>query len=220
MVTTVNRGPGSVGEVLSRGGQHDIEGGGAGQQQQQGEHVPLMQEDSLDADQAINLNGHAQQQARLVVPGTSPKAARMRRRGSSRGSHGGSSSEEEGDEEGEHHEMYENSTDDDGEGGVGESDSSDDEEGQESGSKVEIVYPGSGTGVHANGCGGGTGGANILMAKGNGKPRFCRKCNLPKPDRAHHCSTCGFCVLKMDVRSLSIFLRIYDSVANVHRRAN
>jgi ribosomal protein L40E len=25
----------------------------------------------------------------------------------------------------------------------------------------------------------------------NGKPRFCRKCHIEKPDRAHHCSVCG-----------------------------
>ncbi|XP_043489696.1 palmitoyltransferase ZDHHC2-like isoform X3 [Polistes fuscatus] len=28
--------------------------------------------------------------------------------------------------------------------------------------------------------------------------RFCEKCHLIKPDRAHHCSVCGTCVLKMD----------------------
>lgn len=28
--------------------------------------------------------------------------------------------------------------------------------------------------------------------------RWCRKCWAPKPERAHHCSTCGQCVLKMD----------------------
>ncbi|OJA14472.1 hypothetical protein AZE42_05286 [Rhizopogon vesiculosus] len=28
--------------------------------------------------------------------------------------------------------------------------------------------------------------------------RFCRKCWVPKPDRAHHCSICDRCVLKMD----------------------
>ncbi|KAL4939936.1 hypothetical protein BDV06DRAFT_197747 [Aspergillus oleicola] len=31
-----------------------------------------------------------------------------------------------------------------------------------------------------------------------GRSRFCRKCQCPKPDRAHHCSTCKRCVLKMD----------------------
>eukprot|EP00668_Euglena_longa_P016801 GGOE01021108.1.p1 GENE.GGOE01021108.1~~GGOE01021108.1.p1 ORF type:complete len:320 (+),score=84.30 GGOE01021108.1:86-1045(+) len=31
-----------------------------------------------------------------------------------------------------------------------------------------------------------------------GALRFCRKCNVYKPDRAHHCSDCNRCVLKMD----------------------
>ncbi|KAF9892495.1 palmitoyltransferase for Vac8p [Aspergillus nanangensis] len=31
-----------------------------------------------------------------------------------------------------------------------------------------------------------------------GGSRFCKKCQIPKPDRAHHCSTCKRCVLKMD----------------------
>eukprot|EP00468_Gymnochlora_sp_CCMP2014_P009955 CAMPEP_0167747166 /NCGR_PEP_ID=MMETSP0110_2-20121227/4131_1 /TAXON_ID=629695 /ORGANISM="Gymnochlora sp., Strain CCMP2014" /LENGTH=66 /DNA_ID=CAMNT_0007632039 /DNA_START=193 /DNA_END=390 /DNA_ORIENTATION=- len=26
----------------------------------------------------------------------------------------------------------------------------------------------------------------------------CDKCKLPKPERAHHCSVCGRCTLKMD----------------------
>jgi hypothetical protein len=28
--------------------------------------------------------------------------------------------------------------------------------------------------------------------------KFCKKCQLPKPSRAHHCSVCNKCVLKMD----------------------
>lgn len=28
--------------------------------------------------------------------------------------------------------------------------------------------------------------------------RYCEKCNLIKPDRCHHCSICGCCVLRMD----------------------
>ena len=28
--------------------------------------------------------------------------------------------------------------------------------------------------------------------------RYCEKCQIIKPDRTHHCSVCGYCVLKMD----------------------
>ncbi|TKA23215.1 hypothetical protein B0A50_07608 [Salinomyces thailandicus] len=38
----------------------------------------------------------------------------------------------------------------------------------------------------------------LVTAKSSGKPRFCKKCRCVKPDRTHHCSTCGQCVLKMD----------------------
>uniref|UniRef100_A0A915CPC7 Palmitoyltransferase n=1 Tax=Ditylenchus dipsaci TaxID=166011 RepID=A0A915CPC7_9BILA len=31
-----------------------------------------------------------------------------------------------------------------------------------------------------------------------GGPRFCIKCSSIKPDRGHHCSVCGQCVLKFD----------------------
>ncbi|KAK3606384.1 hypothetical protein CHS0354_042022 [Potamilus streckersoni] len=31
-----------------------------------------------------------------------------------------------------------------------------------------------------------------------GIPRYCEKCKCIKPDRSHHCSVCGSCVLKMD----------------------
>ncbi|KAJ2224537.1 palmitoyltransferase for Vac8p [Coemansia sp. RSA 1722] len=37
-----------------------------------------------------------------------------------------------------------------------------------------------------------------VTVKDNGQPRYCLKCNVPKPDRAHHCSICNVCVLKMD----------------------
>ena len=30
------------------------------------------------------------------------------------------------------------------------------------------------------------------------RPRWCRKCSAWKPERAHHCSVCGRCVLRMD----------------------
>ena len=38
----------------------------------------------------------------------------------------------------------------------------------------------------------------IERQKIDGKPRFCQKCHFLKPDRAHHCSICKKCVLKMD----------------------
>ncbi|KAK9449603.1 DHHC palmitoyltransferase-domain-containing protein [Limtongia smithiae] len=37
-----------------------------------------------------------------------------------------------------------------------------------------------------------------VLAKDNGKQRYCSKCRCWKPDRTHHCSTCKTCVLKMD----------------------
>ncbi|KAK9470007.1 DHHC palmitoyltransferase-domain-containing protein [Dipodascopsis tothii] len=37
-----------------------------------------------------------------------------------------------------------------------------------------------------------------VLAKDNGRPRYCNKCRFWKPDRTHHCSTCQKCVLKMD----------------------
>ncbi|KAI1327707.1 palmitoyltransferase PFA3 [Xylariaceae sp. FL0255] len=40
--------------------------------------------------------------------------------------------------------------------------------------------------------------ATSFTVKANGQLRFCKKCQARKPDRAHHCSTCRRCVLKMD----------------------
>ena len=37
-----------------------------------------------------------------------------------------------------------------------------------------------------------------FTVKSTGESRFCKKCQARKPDRAHHCSTCGRCRLKMD----------------------
>ena len=37
-----------------------------------------------------------------------------------------------------------------------------------------------------------------FTVKSTGGSRFCKKCHARKPDRAHHCSTCKRCVLKMD----------------------
>ncbi|KAK4539129.1 hypothetical protein LTR36_001459 [Oleoguttula mirabilis] len=41
-------------------------------------------------------------------------------------------------------------------------------------------------------------GMTMVTAKSSGQPRYCKKCACTKPDRTHHCSTCGQCVLKMD----------------------
>ncbi|KAI9290604.1 zf-DHHC-domain-containing protein [Neoconidiobolus thromboides FSU 785] len=38
----------------------------------------------------------------------------------------------------------------------------------------------------------------MITVKQSGERRFCRKCNFDKPDRTHHCSICGECILKMD----------------------
>lgn len=37
-----------------------------------------------------------------------------------------------------------------------------------------------------------------VTVKSTGEMRYCKKCHTRKPDRAHHCSTCRRCVLKMD----------------------
>ncbi|XP_030065791.1 palmitoyltransferase ZDHHC15 [Microcaecilia unicolor] len=38
----------------------------------------------------------------------------------------------------------------------------------------------------------------VYMRTGSGAVRFCDRCQVIKPDRCHHCSVCGICVLKMD----------------------
>ncbi|NP_001077018.1 palmitoyltransferase ZDHHC20-A [Danio rerio] len=38
----------------------------------------------------------------------------------------------------------------------------------------------------------------IYTFTGSGAIRYCDRCQLIKPDRCHHCSTCDKCVLKMD----------------------
>ncbi|KAI9590826.1 DHHC palmitoyltransferase-domain-containing protein [Syncephalis fuscata] len=40
--------------------------------------------------------------------------------------------------------------------------------------------------------------ASVVTVKEDGQRRFCRKCKVEKPDRTHHCSVCGECILKMD----------------------
>ena len=36
--------------------------------------------------------------------------------------------------------------------------------------------------------------------------KLCRRCNAYKPKRAHHCSVCGRCIIKMDRKSSLLFL--------------
>ncbi|NP_001089258.1 palmitoyltransferase ZDHHC15 [Xenopus laevis] len=38
----------------------------------------------------------------------------------------------------------------------------------------------------------------VYTRTGSGATRFCDTCQMVKPDRCHHCSVCGMCVLKMD----------------------
>lgn len=51
------------------------------------------------------------------------------------------------------------------------------------------MYPVPPPAVHAAGTG---------MLRADGRHRFCVHCNVFKPDRAHHCSSCQECVLAMD----------------------
>jgi palmitoyltransferase len=39
---------------------------------------------------------------------------------------------------------------------------------------------------------------NRSTSLSNTSPIFCQKCKVVKPPRAHHCSTCGKCILRMD----------------------
>jgi hypothetical protein len=38
---------------------------------------------------------------------------------------------------------------------------------------------------------------SLTVKASSGGVRWCRKCGAVKPDRCHHCSTCGICVLMM-----------------------
>lgn len=42
--------------------------------------------------------------------------------------------------------------------------------------------------------------------------RWCRRCEAPKPDRCHHCSQCGVCVLKVRKGSVPILLPMGKSM--------
>lgn len=39
---------------------------------------------------------------------------------------------------------------------------------------------------------------DIYVCENDGLPRYCRYCNCWKPDRSHHCSEVGRCVMRMD----------------------
>lgn len=41
-------------------------------------------------------------------------------------------------------------------------------------------------------------GLPVHMRAYDGAVRYCDKCKVVKPDRSHHCSICGQCVLKFD----------------------
>ncbi|XP_036823595.1 palmitoyltransferase ZDHHC20 isoform X3 [Oncorhynchus mykiss] len=41
-------------------------------------------------------------------------------------------------------------------------------------------------------------GLPVYTRTGTGAVRYCEHCQVIKPDRCHHCSTCDMCVLKMD----------------------
>uniref|UniRef100_A0A914YS68 Palmitoyltransferase n=1 Tax=Panagrolaimus superbus TaxID=310955 RepID=A0A914YS68_9BILA len=41
-------------------------------------------------------------------------------------------------------------------------------------------------------------GLTFVEMDAHGKLRYCYQCSLIKPDRSHHCSSCGFCVVKFD----------------------
>ena len=38
----------------------------------------------------------------------------------------------------------------------------------------------------------------VVQRSKQGAIRYCDKCTAIKPDRSHHCSVCGKCILKMD----------------------
>jgi palmitoyltransferase len=39
---------------------------------------------------------------------------------------------------------------------------------------------------------------DVFTSELDGRPRWCSQCLNWKPDRAHHCSSSGRCILKMD----------------------
>jgi palmitoyltransferase len=39
---------------------------------------------------------------------------------------------------------------------------------------------------------------DVFVCEADGRPKWCSECGNWKPDRAHHCSSIGRCVRKMD----------------------
>lgn len=53
-----------------------------------------------------------------------------------------------------------------------------------------------------------------ITVKENGQPRYCQKCRYIKPDRAHHCSMCKRCILKMDHHCPWVGMEYTTDIAN------
>jgi hypothetical protein len=187
LLATAYRGPGLVGETLTSSSQKggaetvDLEAGMAN------EAAPLMQN-----FEGSSSHDRARSKGLADVPNDYSKQSRPQWRRRSSSSRGRSSSEEEETANDDYLELQpkndygdSSSDEDEGDGSDAHPTASNSKHAKKTKKETEIVYTGSM-------------GSSSLMAKANGKARYCRKCNLPKPDRAHHCSTCGFCVLKMD----------------------
>lgn len=185
LLATVYRGPGAVGEVLtskaggSPGDNEDLEAALSS------EAAPLMQNIEDTSPPSITITNP--ENGVVSPPPHAPKWRRQRSSSKSHHSNAGSDDENDGSPGEDYLELqptidYGDSSDDDEEGSSNEASSKKSK--KHAKKDIEIIYPGKlGT---------------SLTAKANGKARFCRKCNVSKPDRSHHCSTCGFCVLKMD----------------------
>ena len=217
LVVCAGRGPGAVGErmnevtLTSASGSHRGRGSQDERDLEGGEEAPLMPAEQSAED---NASGPPQHRRRR----------RRRKQGSGTASAGRYSpavTEEDPEEAGasDHLEMRPSSSSEDEDDG----DDSETIYGPEAGAKVQVIYPSQRDAPQQQH----EAGSGTLMAKANGKVRFCRKvsllracntsrravatcrtnssncpshaqCNLVKPDRAHHCSTCGYCILKMD----------------------
>ncbi|GAA5875042.1 hypothetical protein JCM16303_004992 [Sporobolomyces ruberrimus] len=85
-----------------------------------------------------------------------------------------------------------------GGGGLNGGEIEEEEEEDEGTEQQGLLNEASGSGENGVRRSKGTSGNQTRQVKADGTQRFCRKCNILKPDRAHHCSTCQRCVMKMD----------------------